>query len=116
MKLNPKGNIVYRGEEIKKLKNIKGIILEKNDEELYQIYRKTVRGNNVAMVFARIRDFGLTYAVFNEPFTFNIQPVPLVLGLGGLATNLSLRKKTQRNLEELVETHNQIYIKEQYGK
>jgi len=101
LRVHPRGHLEFQGEKIK-LKKLKPIILEKNDPQLSKLFKKARRKEITQRVFGRIRDFGLFYAVVNEPFA-RVQPIPIGIGLAGLGGNLAFRKSTQKAIHEMVD-------------
>lgn len=106
MEMDAKGHIIYRGKKMK-LKHLKPLIYEKQDTHLNSLYKKARNKNLMVGVLGRIRDFGLFYAVINEPFNPIVQPIPLAIGLGGLAGNIKYKKTAKRAIAEMVDYFNQ---------
>jgi hypothetical protein len=118
--VNSKGKIYFNDKKVKKTKELKSILAEKNSSELNSMFKKYRNKRLVHSLISRIRDFSLTYGVINEEFKPTIQPIPLAIGIGGTAVSRITRKYQNKQLNELVDYFNylesaQMYLKESKG-
>ena len=120
MVVNPNGKIFFNDKKVKKTKELKSILAEKNSSELNNMFKKYRNKHLVHSLISRIRDFSLTYGVINEEFKPTIQPIPLAISIVGTAVSLITRKSQNKQLNELVDYFNyhesaEMYLKESKG-
>ncbi len=116
LKVNSKGKIFFYDKKVKKTKELKSILAEKNNLELNNMFKKYKNKHLVHSLTSRLRDFGLFYGVTNEEFKPTIQPIPLAIGIGGTAVSLITRKSQNKQLNKLVDYFNYLESSEMYLK
>ena len=112
--VNSKGKVYFNDKKVKKTKELKSILAEKNSLELNNMFKKYRNKHLLHSLTSRIRDFSLTYGVINEEFKPIIQPIPLAIGIGGTAVSLITRKSQNKHLNELVDYFNYLESAEMY--
>ena len=86
--------------------DLKRLVYEQNNQELWQIFRDYQRTKFSRMTIARLRDFGLFFGVMDVAPPYSIQPVPLGVGIVSAGGVLLLRKPTKRRLRSFVDAYN----------